>query len=227
MLRLVLGGVALAATGYGLKKYIEKNDKYYEMEDIGFKITDGIDAAAEKTDDFFNYLIEIVDSLGSDSSMETSKELNALDNIHKTKEKFYNESMPILLEVFSTIKNLPDYDMEQFYKLQQRFVKDDSEFYELDENTQEDLKNYLEVFSKGVDKLNELVEDRINSCEDVQTVDFATLSVDEQEEIENIYLIAVELIEFCYTQSIDKENNFSKKLSRQILVFKKIAQLDF
>ncbi|WP_373002024.1 hypothetical protein [Sulfurimonas sp.] len=226
MLRVVLGGIALAATAYGLKKYVEDNDKHYEVENVGFKIIDGIDVATEKTDNFFNYLIKQLDSLDDeDTHIDVTTELNTLEQIDKIKEKFYDDSILKLLEYFSNIKDLPDYDMEQFYKLQQKFKKEDVKFSSLEQNTQNALEKYLSVLNNGIDKLEEFLDSRID--DDTQTVDYHTLSVEEKEQISDVYLLATGLIEFCYSKTIDEDNKFSKQLQRQILLFKKLTELYF
>lgn len=227
MLPIVLGGIALSATVYGLKKYIEKNDKYDEMEEIGFKIIDAIDIAEEKTDNFFQTLIKTIDELGENESVESEKKLNTLDNIYKLKEKFYYETMPKLLETFSHIKDLPDFEMEQFYKLQQKFEKEDVEFNSLDEKTRQALKDCLHVLEIGIGELEVHLDFQIENTQTLETLDYNRLPINEQEEIANIYLLASAIIEICYIRTIDEDNQLTKGLRRKILFLEKLAKVHF
>ena len=227
MLPVVLGGIALSATVYGLKKYIEKNDKYDEMEDIGFKIIDAIDIAEEKTDNFFQTLIKTIDELGENGSVESENKLNTLDNIYKLKERFYYETMPKLLEAFSNIKDLPDFEMEQFYKLQQKFEKEDVEFNSLDEKTRQALKDCLHVLEIGIGELEVHLDFQIENTQTLETLDYNRLSINDQEEIANIYLLASAIIEICYIRTIDEDNQLTKGLRRKILFLEKLAKIHF
>ena len=60
MLRFILGGVALAVTGYGVKKYFEDETNCQEFDN---SVCNLIDKAEEKTDKFFDYANEKIDEL--------------------------------------------------------------------------------------------------------------------------------------------------------------------
>ena len=60
MLPFILGGVALAVTGFGIKKYLEDEDNCKKVEDA----VDGfINKVEKQTDKFFDYANEKIDEL--------------------------------------------------------------------------------------------------------------------------------------------------------------------
>ena len=72
MLRFILGGVALAVTGYGVKKYFEDESNCQEFEN---SVCGWIDKVEEKTDEFFDYASNAIDKLDEQKYQE-SKDLS-------------------------------------------------------------------------------------------------------------------------------------------------------
>mgnify|MGYP000925264267 FL=1 len=72
MLRFILGGVALAVTGYGVKKYCEDESNCEEFEN---SVCGWIDKVEEKTDEFFDYASNAIDKLDEQKYQE-SKDLS-------------------------------------------------------------------------------------------------------------------------------------------------------
>ena len=60
MLRFILGGVALAVTGYGVKKYFEDESNCQEFEN---SVCGWIDKVEEKTDKFSDFASNAIDKL--------------------------------------------------------------------------------------------------------------------------------------------------------------------
>ena len=60
MLPFILGGVALAVTGYGIKKYLEDEDNCRKVEDT---VDCFINNVEKQTDKFFDYANEKIDEL--------------------------------------------------------------------------------------------------------------------------------------------------------------------
>lgn len=60
MLPFILGGVALAVTGYGIKKYLEDEDNCRKVEDT---VDCFINKVEKQTDKFFDYANEKIDEL--------------------------------------------------------------------------------------------------------------------------------------------------------------------
>jgi hypothetical protein len=241
--RLVLGGITLAVTGYGIKKYIEKSDKYDAMEEIGFKIIDWLDSAQHNTEQFFNMMEHSINN-GSNEQTHTK---DMLAELYTLKESFYKETIPYFLKSFSGIRNLPDFNMQQFYKLQNNVHKDTlnthtekaqeitfmslyknsvkdiiSEYHSLDAKTQEEVQRYYAVFNTGVFVLERFLDQLQEQTK--ESVDYASLTQQERIYIENSYLIAVQLIEFSYSDTLEKNNQFSAELSNKIALFNKLLE---
>ena len=60
MLPFILGGVALAVTGFGIKKYLEDEDNCRKVEDT---VDCFINNVEKQTDKFFDYANEKIDEL--------------------------------------------------------------------------------------------------------------------------------------------------------------------
>lgn len=60
MLPFILGGVALAVTGFGIKKYLEDEDNCRKVEDT---VDCFINKVEKQTDKFFDYANEKIDEL--------------------------------------------------------------------------------------------------------------------------------------------------------------------
>ncbi|MDQ1267866.1 MAG: hypothetical protein QG560_509 [Campylobacterota bacterium] len=56
MLPFIIGGVALAATGYGIKRYIENEDNYEKIDEAFLRFNEKIDEYEERTNNFFDGL---------------------------------------------------------------------------------------------------------------------------------------------------------------------------
>lgn len=54
MLPLLIGGVALAATGYGIKKYFEIDENCEKAQEALFKGCEWLDEVSEQSDKFFD-----------------------------------------------------------------------------------------------------------------------------------------------------------------------------
>lgn len=61
MLPLVLGGVAIAATGYKIKQFLTNEDNLDKINDALIKGIDWIDNVDQKTEKFFDQLIQKID----------------------------------------------------------------------------------------------------------------------------------------------------------------------
>lgn len=54
MLPFLIGGVALAATGYGVKKYLESDENYEKVQDLLLQDCDLLDEVSERSEHFFD-----------------------------------------------------------------------------------------------------------------------------------------------------------------------------
>ena len=93
MLRFILGGVALAVTGYGVKKYFEDETNCQEFDN---SVCSLIDKAEEKADKFFDYASNDIDKQRYEESEDLSnKNIEANDSIQDkeiTKIKSWNKT---------------------------------------------------------------------------------------------------------------------------------------
>ena len=93
MLPFILGGVALAVTGYGVKKYFEDETNCQEFDN---SVCSLIDKAEEKTDKFFDYASNAIDKQRYEESEDLSnKNIEANDSIQDneiTKIKSWNKT---------------------------------------------------------------------------------------------------------------------------------------
>ena len=61
MLPLLIGGVALAATGYGIKKYFESDENCEKAQEALFKGCEWLDDVSEKSEQFFDGINQCVE----------------------------------------------------------------------------------------------------------------------------------------------------------------------
>lgn len=61
MLPLLIGGVALAATGYGIQKYFESDENCEKAQEALFKGCEWLDAVSEKSERFFDSFNQYVE----------------------------------------------------------------------------------------------------------------------------------------------------------------------
>jgi len=220
--RLILGGITLAVTGYGLKQYIDKNDKDDVIEDIKYRILDWIDATDKKTNDFFQKIIEKFDN-GTVKEEKSSESGDVLEQIYQLKEYFYNKKIPDFLDTFSKIRNLPDFDMEQFYQLQQKVKRESASFDTLDVKVQISLDDYKDVFSSGLYVMDQLLNRIDKTVGD--SVAYDTYLQEEKLQVENVYLLAVGLIKLCYTNTLDFLHNSSNNSESSIPIYQSTYQI--
>lgn len=91
MLRFILGGVALAVTGYGVKKYFEDESNCQEFEK---SVCGLIDKAEEKTEKFFDFASNAIYKTDKESE-DLSKNIEVDDSIQdkeNSKVKSWNKT---------------------------------------------------------------------------------------------------------------------------------------
>jgi len=74
MLPLLIGGVALAATGYGIKKYFQSDENCEKMQESLFKGCEWLDDVSEKSDQFFDNIKQCVEEY-----FEEKEDIEALE----------------------------------------------------------------------------------------------------------------------------------------------------
>lgn len=116
MVPYIIGGIALAATGYGVKKILEDDDNQDKITDALMRGYEKIDEFEQKGYKFFDDLEKKVDEyFGPDEEQYQSKSDNhyILPELQEYVEKFeeatsklYNSSLVDLQTAFHEIKNL-------------------------------------------------------------------------------------------------------------------------
>ncbi len=143
MLPLIIGGVALAVTGYGLtyglKEYIQNNDKEYLVEEIGDNFINGMEDFGRKIADFGDSLI-----YGDEDETKPQNSIEKLDVINST---FFELLLPQFLVSYSKFKNLPNLEMKQFYILKPKLEHDLST---LTDKSKIELDAYIKKIAKGM-----------------------------------------------------------------------------
>lgn len=61
MLPLLIGGVALAATGYGIKKYFKSDENCEKAQEAIFKGCEWLDDVSDKSEQFFDCVNQCVE----------------------------------------------------------------------------------------------------------------------------------------------------------------------
>ncbi|GEM_PF-3913291 len=101
MLPLILGGVAIAATGYKIKQFLSNEDNLDKINDTLMKGVDWLDSVDQKTEKFFDGLIQKIDESKHEEDLIVL--LDELDDIKNTTAKIiYNDIEELL---FYTTKN--------------------------------------------------------------------------------------------------------------------------
>lgn len=82
MLPFILGGVAIAATGYGIKKFFSDESNLDKIDDALMKGIDWLDSVDQKTEGFFDGLIQKIDDAKNQEKLTSL--LDELDDIKNT-----------------------------------------------------------------------------------------------------------------------------------------------
>jgi len=144
--RLILGGVALAATGYGVKKMIDNDDDLYDKMNRTFENTaNKMDDMGREVEYFFDDMSQKIDDKIIKDKEANQSSVEEYDEIYTA---FYDRVVPYFLETFGSIQNLPDFDMDRFYQLQSK--ADNDELSNIGEECEDELKAYNKKFAKGV-----------------------------------------------------------------------------
>lgn len=119
MLPLLIGGVALAATGYGVKKYFESDENCEKAQEVLFKSCEWLDEASEKSDQFFDELNQYVEEYFASNEAEIEDDDEVEDKVfnvqefqkcieyyEKAKNKLFTTTLQELHIALSQIDNL-------------------------------------------------------------------------------------------------------------------------
>lgn len=80
MLPLIIGGVALAATGFGIKKYFESDENCEKAQEALFKGCDWLDEVSEKSEQFFDGINQCVEEYFEEKEKEEALEEDDIED---------------------------------------------------------------------------------------------------------------------------------------------------
>lgn len=117
MLPLLIGGVALAATGYGIKKYFESDENCEKAQETLLKGCEWLDEVSEKSDRFFDGVNKRIENyfssdeeeiiLKSEDSFELiTKVSECVEYYEKTRNKLSSSVLKELYTALHQIENL-------------------------------------------------------------------------------------------------------------------------
>jgi len=92
MLPFLIGGVALAATGYGVKKYLESDENCEKVQEALFKGCDWLDEVSEKSEYFFDGVHQYIEEYFDDNEEELEN-----DGIEDIDEEISHEGESLVI----------------------------------------------------------------------------------------------------------------------------------
>ncbi|DAB32464.1 MAG TPA: hypothetical protein CFH79_03705 [Sulfurospirillum sp. UBA11407] len=205
MVRYILGGVTLAATGYGLKRYFEDEKVINEFLDNSKEENNN----EEEGRHFF------VD-LGDDEPSSDIKEPQ--DRFRSTKNELFRTSLRELQTVLCEIKN---YEKEVFSPLYTAST-DKYPFTEISDEVKEELEKFTTILQKTqnflepqLDKLDALL---------LKSNDYTSYSEDEQKFIKDLIELENLIVEATQSKITFDGKTFARGVKR---CFAKIEKLIF
>ncbi len=182
MLRLILGGVTLAAAGYGLKKYLEDEENADKVQDKLIKGYEWIDRAEQRSDEFFDGLIEKLDLDEDNNQTEESK--------HET-DKIFHEFWDLKKTLYLTIFKEADLALKEIHNLPEekksvfaRSYDGRTSFVEPTEENSGKIKEFIEIFRKT----EKVVEKELDEVEPVllRSNDYRSYNEEEKEKVDKL-----------------------------------------
>lgn len=203
MIPLVLGGIALATVGYGVKKYCEADGK-------------GCDALTDTLLDFSDKMEDLEEKLGfkdysfkSSSSGSTPSD-NLHDAVYKFKNEIYTSSIVPFVELLVRVKH---YDAGEFSYKEQSFKQVFTE--NLTDENKTDLSQYSYVLKKAYDKLLSLVSILQETIEEKEG--YKLFSKTEKRTLQKASAYAKIITDLLAVKIIKKSGKVNKKLEYEIL----------
>jgi hypothetical protein len=173
MLPNIIGGVALAATGYGVKNFLAKDENYQKLEDSLIKGYDWLDIAGGKAENVF---IDFSDMQEHHTDLQAT-----IERYETAKYELYRFSFMELQKALNEMKNAPrEIDMPSFVsRSNNKFfsvANDDTKaIFDTFTTTLKNTKIYLD---KYLDKLDVIL---------ISSDDFATYGDEDKEFVKNLF----------------------------------------
>lgn len=161
MLPFIIGGVALAATGYGIKRYIENEDNYEKIDAAFLRFNEKIDEYEERTNNFFDGLKVTIGKYFDEEEEETrsrpprvdlsevvllsSQTAQSTNVVKKTKNEFYKNTLHELRAALGEIKNLEG----AIYIAPPEQTDENSDFLVLDDVLKAKLDSFVAILKNA------------------------------------------------------------------------------
>ncbi len=204
MIPLVLGGIALATVGYGVKKYCENDGKGCEV------LTEGLIDLADMMEDL-EAKLGLNDYSYENSSSSSTDSDNLLDAVHRFKNEIYNGSIVPFVELLDSIKY---YDAGKFpYKeqsLNQEFTEN------LSDECKADVAQYSYVLKKASKKLLGLVTVLQEIVKEKE--DYTLFTKTEKRTLEKASAYAKIIIDLLAVKIVKKSGKINVKLEQKVLL---------
>ncbi len=226
MVPYIIGGIALAATGYGVKKFLEEDDNQDKVTDALMKGYEKIDEFEQKGYTFFDNLEKKVDEyFGPDEEQHQCKSDNhyilpelqeCVEKFEEATSKLYNSSLVDLQTAFHEIKNLKkDLHLPSLSSTGRKYnfasMSDDIKAsFESYTATLLNIKEHIDV---ALDKLDEIL---------LKSNDYNSYSDEEKEFVQELLSIQATIDKATQANmTIDREN-FTREVKR---AFKKLEKM--
>lgn len=190
MLPFILGGVAIAATGYGIKKFFTNENNFDKIDDALTKGIDWLDSVDQKTEKFFDGLIQKIDE--SSNQEKLASLVDELDDTKSTTAKIiYNDLEELLFN--ATKDSCSDiYEPCEIVLIrdkQQLSLQYSEENYQLIERFCDILTTANNFLSQHIDEI------KTSSIQDESTMQPSTLS---RKQIKKLYKLQASMNNVIY-----------------------------
>jgi len=208
-LPLILGGITLAAVGYGIKKYCDDNDDC--LVSIGDKIGDAID----KVDDAVMGGLDRVEAYFQDKTgEEKSNKMAIYRNCQEDQKELFQDEVQPFMTLFAQVEHSPFKALEE---IEPSFAPMDVHINDISAEARESIKEYVEVMERAGDVL-QYCQAKLKSILEVSS-DYQSYATTAKQIIEEGYGLAEALQKMCITPVLHQDgtiNNESKSVIERI-----------
>lgn len=203
MLPFIVGGVALATAGYGLKKYCESNGAGCD------EFNDGLVWISDRMED-------LEDMLGMNEyhfnvSSQSSSASDPLATLYKVKKQMYQESIVPFCDM---LRNIENFDANATVCREPKLKEESTET--LTEKIQNDLTGYVHLLKSAHQKLSLLFEELQGSLP--ENADYAQFDDKSKHCLKQACVYAGVLVSLMEVKVVKKSGKPNQKLSEAMLL---------
>jgi len=195
MLPFIIGGVTLAAVGYGIKECIKDEDCTTTLQDKvsdgALALYDGIDKLEEKLGVGI-YDIQTTSTQTDDTTSQIEPLYKLSKDFYKSKKEIYKTSMQKYVEFLSS--NSLQSDISTDIKLQKEKFCDDV--------VSDEVKEYMQQITTILETTDYNLNFRLKQQKDKTTID--------ENDKQNIYKDAKNIYELCHLKLYDNDSEVNK-----------------